>query len=368
MLFIEGSVNKKEKADMSTNVSVIIPSLNPDGKLVEVVTALIHAGFEDIILVNDGSDGAHMAPFHKVSEYPQCTVLTHEVNKGKGRGLKTAFEFCIKNRPDIAGVVTVDGDNQHQAEDILHCCQVMIENKDKVVLGVRDFSGDDVPSRSRFGNNMTSFVFKFACGLNISDTQTGLRAIPYEYLSSFIQVKGERFEYETNMLLEFRQSGIEFVEVPIKTVYIEENATSHFNPIKDSLKIYGVIFKFLFSSLASSVIDLALFTVISALTLGRMDDSIRILAATVGARIVSSLFNYSFNRKAVFQSGSNVKTSIIRYYVLCVAQLCISYALVYVVTSFLSLGEVLTVVSKAVIDTILFLISFQIQRRWVFKK
>lgn len=348
-------------------VSVIIPSLNPDEKLICVVDSLREAGFDDIILVNDGSDENHMEPFEHVSAYSECTILTHEVNKGKGRGLKTAFEYCIKNRPDIDGVVTVDGDNQHKAADILKCCEKMEECKDKVVLGVRNFSGKDVPFKSRFGNNMTSFVFKFACGLNISDTQTGLRAIPRQYLELFDNVKGERFEYETNMLLEFKQSHIDFVEVPIETVYIEENASTHFNPIKDSLKIYGVIFKFLFSSIASSVIDLAMFAIISALLFGKLDESMRIFTATLGARIISSLFNYTFNRKAVFNSKSGVKSSIVRYYILCACQLCVSYGLVYLVTSVLSLGQVLTVVAKAIIDTILFVISFQIQRRWVFK-
>mgnify|MGYP001489463057 CR=1 FL=1 len=329
--------------------------------------SLREAGFDDIILVNDGSDENHREPFEHASAYPECTILTHEVNKGKGRGLKTAFEYCIKNRPDIDGVVTVDGDNQHKAADILKCCEKMAECKDKVVLGVRNFSGKDVPFKSRFGNNMTSFVFKFACGLNISDTQTGLRAIPRQYLELFDKVKGERFEYETNMLLEFKQSHIDFVEVPIETVYIEENASTHFNPIKDSLKIYGVIFKFLFSSIASSVIDLAMFALISALMFGKLDGSIRIFTATLGARIISSLFNYTFNRKAVFNSKSGVKSSIVRYYILCACQLCVSYGLVYLVTSVLSLGQILTVVAKAIIDTILFVISFQIQRRWVFK-
>ena len=183
----------------------------------------------------------------------------------------------------------------------------------------------------------------------------------------FDKVKGERFEYETNMLLEFKQSHIDFVEVQIETVYIEENASTHFNPIKDSLKIYGVIFKFLFSSIASSVIDLAMFALISALMFGKLDGSIRIFTATLGARIISSLFNYTFNRKAVFNSKSGVKSSIVRYYILCACQLCVSYGLVYLVTSVLSLGQVLTVVAKAIIDTILFVISFQIQRRWVFK-
>ena len=183
-------------------ISVIIPSLNPDDKLVSVVDSLVKKGFEDIIIVNDGSDSAHLWPFEKVGSYSQCTILTHEVNKGKGRGLKTAFEYCLKNRQGYDGVVTVDGDNQHRADDIYNCCEAMVKN-DKVVLGVRRFDGEDVPFKSRFGNNMTSMVFKVMCGLNISDTQTGLRAIPYRYLDTFCNIEGERFEYETTMLLEY---------------------------------------------------------------------------------------------------------------------------------------------------------------------
>jgi putative flippase GtrA len=169
------------------------------------------------------------------------------------------------------------------------------------------------------------------------------------------------------MLLELRQKNIAFAEVPIETVYIEENASTHFNPIKDSIKIYGVIFKFLFSSIASSVIDLVMFTIIGALLFGHVENAQRLLFATVGARLISSLFNYTFNRKAVFESSSGIRSSLARYYLLCVLQLCVSYLLVFTVTSVLSLGQVLTVVAKAVIDTILFVISFQIQRRWVFK-
>jgi len=354
--------------DLILKVSVIIPSLNPDNKLIQVVDALVAKGFDDIILVNDGSDKAHMQPFLQLKEYRQCTVLTHEINRGKGRGLKTAFDYCIANRPDIDGVVTVDGDNQHKAEDILNCCNKMIECKDKVILGVRDFSGDDVPPKSKFGNNMTSFVFKFVCGLNISDTQTGLLAIPLKFLPLFSQIKGERFEYETNMLLELKNSNIDFKQVPIETVYIEENASTHFNPIKDSLKIYGVIFKYIFSSLASSVIDLAIFSIVSALVYNKCEDSLRILLATVVARVISSLFNFLFNRKAVFKANNNFGSAMMRYYVLCVCQLMVSYGLVYVITSLFGLGQVMTVVTKGVIDTILFMISFYIQRIWVFKK
>lgn len=349
------------------NVSVIIPSLNPDDKLIKVVDSLIEYGFDDIILVNDGSDEAHMDQFNYLEKYNQCHILTHEVNKGKGRALKTAFNFCIANRPSIDGVITVDGDNQHKAKDILNCAKAMNENKHNIILGVRDFSGSDVPPKSKFGNRMTSFIFKFACGLNISDTQTGLRAIPREYLQLFTEVNGERFEYETNMLLEFKQSNLSFKEVKIETVYIEENASTHFNPIKDSIKIYGVIFKFLFSSIMSSVIDLAAFSLFSFLLFNRVDQRESIFIATVSARVISSLFNYSFNRKAVFKSESSVKKSFVKYYILCICQLLVSFGLVYSVSKLLILGGVLTVVSKAIIDTVLFMISFQIQRRWVFK-
>lgn len=350
------------------SVTIIVPSYKPDEKLVEVVQNLILAGFKDVLVVNDGSGEEYLSYFNTVASYKECTVISHEVNKGKGRALKTAFQYCIDNRKDISGVITVDGDNQHRAPDIRACCDSMLENVDKVVLGVRDFSGDDVPFRSRFGNNMTRFVFRFTCGLKISDTQTGLRAIPYKYLPLLCEVKGERYEYETNMLLELNKKHIKFIEEVIETVYIEDNASSHFNPIKDSIKIYGVIFKFLFSSAASSVIDIGVFSLLGLLLVGRVSDSVRIFVATLVARVISSLFNYSFNRNAVFESKGQVKNSFVRYYILCAIQLCVSYGLVYLVTDVLSLNPILTIVAKVVVDTVLFLISFQIQRVWVFKE
>ncbi len=347
-------------------VTVIIPSLNPDEKLICVVDSLIEKGFKDIVLVNDGSDSAHMAPFEHVGAYKECHVLTHEVNKGKGRALKTAFEYCIANRPDIDGVVTVDGDNQHKANDIYECSKVMCDKKDTLVLGVRDFSGDDVPKKSKFGNNITSAVFKFACGLKISDTQTGLRAIPAQYLQKMCEVTGERFEYETNMLLELKRLDIPFDEVKIETVYIEENASTHFHPIKDSFKIYAVILKFLCSSMASSIIDIVLFAVLSFLFGKLWDKRTSIFMATIIARVISSMFNYTMNRKAVFKSTKPVKTTLTRYYILCVCQMLVSAGLVYIISELLTLGNVLTVIAKFIVDVILFTISFRIQRAWVF--
>ena len=358
---------------MEGNVSVIIPSLNPDQKLIQVVEGLIQVGFNDIILVNDGSDQAHMQPFQTVARYSQCTILTHEQNKGKGRALKTAFSYILKNRPNCLGVVTVDGDNQHRAKDIAACAEAMLKTKNQVILGCRDFSGDHVPPRSKFGNNMTSWVFRYICGLKISDTQTGLRAIPRQYLADFIELRGERFEYETNMLLRLKEKKIPFREVTIETVYIEENASSHFNPIVDSFKIYKLIFayffKFVFSSAASCLLDLGLYTVIGMLIQSFFSLKQSIFVATILARVGSSLFNFTLNQTVVFHSKEPAKQTIVKYYILCICQMLLSYGGVWGIVSILQLERYgASVIVKIIVDCILFLFSYQIQKKWIFKK
>lgn len=349
------------------HISVILPSLNPDEKLMLVVNGLIAEGFDDIIIVNDGSDEEHMMPFMEAEKLSQVTILTHEVNKGKGRALKTAYEFCIANRPDIDGVVTVDGDNQHRPQDIKACCLAMIE-RGEVILGCRDFSGNNVPAKSKIGNNITRFVFRFACGISLSDTQTGLRAIPAMYLPFMAEIKGERFEYETQVLLEMNKKHINFSEVTIETVYIEDNATTHFHPIRDSFKIYMVILKFILSSLMSFVIDYVLFLLIELLIGDSMERWLKVMIATAGARVISSLFNYMVNRKAVFESDEPVGKSMPRYYILCVCQAAVSYGLVYIFSYIFGAKDFITSLIKIVVDVVLFIISFQIQRRWVFAK
>ena len=96
------------------------------------------------------------------------------------------------------------------------------------------------------GNKTTSRMFRLFYGIGLSDTQTGLRAIPRTFLERFIRVEGERFEYETNMLLQMKKQGILFLEQPITTVYDPEDYSSHYNALKDSWRIFKVMFKGLF--------------------------------------------------------------------------------------------------------------------------
>lgn len=353
--------------DFIKNMSVILPSYQPDEKLLTVLNGLIQKGFSNIIVVNDGSGISYDALFEKASSFPNVTVLTHPENRGKGSALKTAFSYCMENCPSCTGVITVDGDNQHHPDDILSCCLKLAEDPGQIVLGARDFSSEEVPFRSRFGNVITRCVFRFACGIRITDTQTGLRAIPPQYLPLMLETAGERYEYETNMLLEMKTHGIPFTEVTIRTIYLDENDSSHFNPLKDSIKIYRTIFAFLASSLISSLLDLVLFFLfISLFTYLMPENPWNVLFATAPARAGSSLCNYLLNSKKVFRSKNN--SSLARYYLLCVLQFAASAGLVSLSASLLPTGSIGKTVIKAIVDTLLFLLSYQLQREWVFKK
>lgn len=122
-------------------------------------------------------------------------------------------------------------------EDINRCAELLRRNPDKFILGIRDFLDKSIPFRSRFGNSCTSWVFKFFCGLDLKDTQTGLKGIPASFIPTLMETPGERFEYASSVLLKTKRQGVEILQFPIQTIYINGNETSHFNPLLDSVRI-----------------------------------------------------------------------------------------------------------------------------------
>ncbi len=366
MAFPEKTPYFTEEKSANMKVTAVVPSLNPDEKFLKVVQGLVESGFDSIILVDDGSREENKVWFERAMEYPQCTLLVHEVNKGKGRALKTAMAHFLSLDNDHVGIVTLDGDGQHAMPDVVNCAKALEENTDSLVLGVRNFSGDDVPARSRMGNNITAGVFRVLCGIPITDTQTGLRGISRAFCEYLLDVKGERFEFETNMLLETRRADMKIHEVPIQTVYLEENKSSHFRPFHDSVAIYWLIVKYLSSSILSFVIDWGLYWFLlwflGAFVSGLGD--VNIYIATAGARIVSSLFNFFMNRTVVFHSKDGLGKTAARYYILCACQMLCSAGLVHLLT----LIGCPAMVAKIPVDILLFCFSFRIQRVWVFRK
>ena len=357
-----------EKHDIRQELAIILPSLDPDKKLCGVIDGLIAEGFEHIVIVDDGSDAAHQAPFEYAAGFPQCHILRHEVNKGKGRGLKDAFRYVLDEMPDIRGVVTIDGDGQHLTKDIVACGEKLLANEDKVVMGCRDFSQPGVPPRSVAGNRTTSFFFRLCYGIKLSDTQTGLRAIPRRYLDAFCGIDGERFEYETNMLLNMKRMGIGFVEQRIDTVYDSEDYSSHYNAIKDSWRIFKVMFKFLLSSLGSTVIDLLIFYLVFRIFKDQLGNWASLVSTAV-ARACSSFANFNANNRMVFDNHGSYRRALVRYYCLCIPQMLVSAGLVTLINQlFANSVPIIATLIKFVVDTGLFFISYGIQREWVFSQ
>lgn len=353
-----------EKDKARWGLPIIIPSYEPDEKLPGLLKELKGAGFQNIVLVDDGSGEAYAHLFKEAEESFGCRVLHHAINQGKGRALKTAFNYCLQEFSDAVGVITADSDGQHSPECILACADALLAHPDSLILGCRCFEGKDVPARSEFGNKCTRMVMKYLTGITVSDTQTGLRGIPTSFMERLLMVKGERFEFETNMLLETKERKIPIVEVPIRTIYIEENRTSHFNPIRDSVKIYMIFGKFLFSSLSSSVVDLVLFSVFCFLMRDMQWRRVSyITVATVSARILSAFYNYSMNLKVVFQSEKSVGATLPRYILLAMVQMSLSAFLVGKLYPLFGGAEV---VVKIPVDVLLFFLSFFIQREFVY--
>ena len=345
-------------------IPVIIPSYEPDGKLPALLKELSDGGFENIIIVDDGSGEAYKSIFDEVSVFPSVTLLHHAVNMGKGRALKTAFDYVLCHFPDAIGAITADSDGQHSPECITACAEALIENPEALIMGCRNFDGDDVPARSEFGNKLTRRIMKYLAGVSVSDTQTGLRGIPADFMKSLLTLKGERFEFETNMLMETKKLGIRIIEVPIKTIYIEDNRTSHFNPIKDSIRIYMTFGKFLFSSMSSSVLDLCLFSIFCALFKSRDLHMLNyITLSTVLARVLSAAYNYMINYKLVFESRGSILKTLSRYVLLAVCQMSLSALLVNIIYPYIGGFETFV---KIPVDIMLFFLSYVIQREFVY--
>ncbi|MDN7229029.1 bifunctional glycosyltransferase family 2/GtrA family protein [Planococcus sp. N064] len=343
--------------------AVIIPAYKPDHKCGSLIQQILAAGFQQIIVVDDGSGPQYADFFESLSPVPEVAVLRHAVNQGKGRALKTAFHYILNQKLPIEGVITVDADGQHLVSDMLKIARKMAEAPDHVVLGARDFKQKDIPFRSRFGNRFTRLLFRLSTGAVLTDTQTGLRGIPVRHLSHLLSVLGERFEYEMNMLAALRNKKIPLAEVPIETVYLEKNKSSHFDPLRDSYHVYKIFLLYGLSGGASFALDIGLYWLF--IQLWRSEEpQLFIIFATVAARILSSLFNYYVNRNKVFGQGS--RKSFIRYYILAAFIMIMSAGSVhFLYAEWLERGEVIL---KVFVDTILFLFGFVVQRTWVFRK
>lgn len=352
-------------AEQGRTVTVLIPAYNPDEKLLALLPKLKER-FSRIVIVDDGSvKGREIFP--QAEKYVE-KILVHERNRGKGAALKTGFAYL----GDSTDVITADSDGQHTPEDIAKVAEGLRNHRDGLVLGVRSFSGK-VPLRSRFGNWWTRLFFFLMTGLMIRDTQTGLRGIPAALLPRVAAIPGDRYEYEMAMLADAKNHPSRPLQIPIETVYIDSNATSHFNPLLDTIRIYRSLFQFCISSVLSFLIDNGIFAavmwVLTAKDTPRRDD---VLVALVAARVVSSHFNYFYNRFVVFRreraTPHRRHRSYYGYIALVLAVGAASYALTEGCAALLDVRGVAVTVVKIAADIALFVASYLVQKKLIFRR
>jgi glycosyltransferase involved in cell wall biosynthesis len=309
------------------------------------------------VVVDDGSGPQFGAIFDELRRCPRVTVLCHARNRGKGAALKTGISYIAGQFPDAAGIVTADADGQHHPEDILAVAARMAETPGALILGSRGFDGD-VPLRSRFGNQLTRHVMKIVLGRDLSDTQTGLRAVPRALMDRLLEVPAAGYEFELEMLVAAKHLGVEVYEQPIRTIYEPNNPSSHFHPLRDSMRIYFVLLRFSLVSLASAALDNLLFYL--AIQAGA-----NLAAAQLGARLISVAFNYAGVRRAAFHSREAHSVVLPRYLALVCVNVILSYLAIRGLTAALALN---LFAGKLLAETLLFFANFAIQRDCIFTR
>ena len=377
---------------------VVIPAYEPDEKLLGVLKDFTEQTTFPIIVVNDGSSDACNAVFDSVRAFDRVTLLVHEVNRGKGAAMKTAFRYIGEHFPADEFVMTVDADGQHLVADALRVAKRSEENPDALVLGSRKFTGN-VPFKSRAGNAITRTVFRFCTGVHVYDTQTGLRAFSVKRIREMSELKGDRYEYEINQLIFCTQHSIDIVEEWIDTVYIEDNKSSHFHAGKDSFRIYKVLLlgtsfiRFIGSSFSCFLIDYAVYVLLLAVTPLLLNhsgiqhiwnnlfaffnrafpfrtwivppiDSQSVIVSVVGARIVSATINYFLNKKLVF-SAKETRLSFLKYALLTLIILAFQSLLTFLAVDKLGWNKWIIYIP---VQLVLYPLSYLLQRAIVFRR
>jgi putative flippase GtrA len=272
--------------------AVIIPAYQPDQRLVDLAAVLVEAGLR-VVIVDDGSAPRCRPVFDRVRGLgPAVEVLRHDANRGKGAALRTGFRHALRRYPASSGLVTADADGQHSAEAVLAVARRLARRPDRLVLGVRTL-GDPAPLRSRVGNGVARGLFRLLHGERLQDTQTGLRGVPRALAEAMLGSPASGYEFELDMLIVARQLAIRYEPVRVEARYFDGNASSHFAPVRDSMRVCLVLVRFPAVSLLTALLDSLVFLAALACDVGAIG------LAHLAARLVSGAVNLRLNRRLV---------------------------------------------------------------------
>ncbi len=345
-------------------VCVLIPAYEPEESFVQYAALCAQRG--PLVVVDDGSGPKYSYIFEQIAAVPGCTVLHHHQNKGKGAALKTGFAHILNQMPDCDGVVTADCDGQHALDDVQRLCEAVQQRPDALSLGCRHF-GPETPRRSMAGNRATSMAMRLLYGIQLEDTQTGLRGIPRDLLEEVAALPGQRYEYELEMLLWAKHRHVFMNVLTIQTRYFDNNQGSHYNTVRDSLRICVPLLRglgqYMAAGAASAVVDVVAYAILVSVVFTGLSLVDRLLFSAVLARILSSLFNYLCNRRLPQMQRKAFWPTAGRYYILWTFQLAGSVLGTWALCEIFQANEL---VAKYVVDILLSVLSYQVQLRWVF--
>ena len=326
----------------------LIPVYQPSELFHELVDSLKNNG--EVVIVDDGTSAELKPRLSQVSG----KILVHLSNEGKGAALKTGFAYLL-TLPDFEGVVTVDADGQHSISDCKNMMKMGSESSISAIIGIRNFRGK-IPLRSKVGNLVSKYVFGLFVDLPLPDTQCGLRFFSADCVKQLTKVPGSRYDFETACLIEIKKKFIEFEMMPVETLYLDENKSSHFRPFRDSCLIYKQIFEFKVVGIICYLLEILLFILFQSFSTPSISYFL--------SRASSACLNFFLSSKVFNRSSSLSSTHVLRYGALVGFNILVGSSVLRLVQD----DNTSSLVPKLLLDIVLFGFNFFVSKKLVFKK
>ena len=341
---------------------VIIPVSSPNEKLPTYISSFTERGYK-VILVCDGCKPDNVPHIDD-----NCIVLRYSVKQGVGRAIKEGINYILTCLPECRCAVIADESCAYTYADAEKCTESALGQTGSLVLGARKLTRASVPLKARFINGSMKLLLRLLCGISITDTSTSLRAFSRSLMSEILGIQGEDSDFLINMLLYAKLKSIPIKEIPIETEYCPSKKRPFMQNLAKLLNIFFVFIKFMITSLSSFAVDLLAFTLFVSIFKKFIDSpQYYILYSTILSRVLSAFLNFSLNKYTVFKKEGKALKTFLKYAALCSVQLLASSTLVFVVYENIFAGSVSESIIKIFVDAVLFFVSFQVQREWVFK-
>lgn len=214
---------------MTERVAAVIPALNAERTLAKVIEET-RRQIEPVVVIDDGSTDRT----GEVARAAGAIVLRHDVNRGKGGALKTGFAWALENGFD--GVITLDADGQHLPAEIPKFLRERHVGGADLIIGGRAHLFQHMLPRRRNANRFSAWCIAKCAGVSITDSQSGFRFYSAKLMRG-MRLRTDGFDMESEVIVRAGRRGFRIVTIPIDLGFVDGLSTSHYKPLKDTLRI-----------------------------------------------------------------------------------------------------------------------------------